>query len=596
MAANSNLTLTSLDFDTLKNNLITFLKSQTTFKDYNFTGSNMNVLLDVMSYNTFLNAFYLNMVASEMFLDSAQKLDSVISHAKELNYLPRSNRSPVATISFTLNTADNSNNNTITNPLVIPKGTIFSGLNANGGFTYVTNEETSYLSTNTVYTISNLQIYEGSYVQDTFVVDYSNPSQIFTLSNPSIDTTSLTVTVNENGTNAVYTYAENLFGLSNTSNVYFLQATANQQYQILFGDNVFGYNPLNGDIIYAKYRTTFGSDGNGITSFMIDQDLGAINGGVGVPSVITTVSPSVGGANAETIESIRFNAPRYFQTQGRCVTASDYKSTILQNFPEVEHVNVFSLETSNNVVEFGTVFVSMSTYTGNILTSNRKQNIQSFVNNLSPIGINVQIVDPDYLYITLNSTVHVNFSNTISTPATIISEVISTINDYNVSNLQDFNTAFRMSRLENQINNADVGILSNETKAQLYKIFSPNLNVPSSISCNFQNSIEPGSLTSSLLVLNGQNYIFTDYIPEVDMGSGIVYELLQSSSSTISYNKIGTVDYTSGIVNIQQVSFNNIGGGVKIYATPTNQDLYCYNNTIIEIDTISGLTINTVSG
>ena len=598
MPANSSLSLTSLDFDTLKSNFIDFLKSQSNFKDYNYTGSNINVFLDVLSYNSYLNTFYLNMVASEMFNDSAQKLDSVISHAKELNYLPRSTRSSVASVSFTVDTVGTSN------PLIVPKGTIFSGQNSNNNFTFITNEDTTYTSSNTyvdgsnvshiVYNVANLAIYEGSYIQDSFVMDYTQQTQLFTLSNPNIDTTSLSVIVQENGTNTVYEYAENLYGLTSNSQVFFIQATANSQYQILFGDGVFGYVPLNGDVIYTQYRISNGSDGNGIASFNIDQNIGILNGGSSINSILTTVSPSIGGANSETIESIRFNAPRHFQTQGRCITSSDYITTITQNFPEVEYVNVFSSQSYNGSENYGTVYISPSTYSGTILTNSRKADIQSFLNNLSPIGINVSIIDPDYLFITLNTLVHVNFSNTISTSTTVISEVISAIQIYNTTNLQNFNTAFRMSRLENIINNCDVGILSNETSAKIYKIYSPTLNIPYAISCVFNNKIIPGSLISTSFVSNGQNYVISD-VAGNDAGSGTLYQVLQNSS-TPSYTAVGTIDYITGTININQIVYNNIGGGIKIIVTPQNQDIYCYNNTIIEIDTTEGLTINTVQG
>ena len=600
MAANSSLNLTSLDFDGIKSNFINFLSSQETFKDYNFAGSNINVLLDVLAYNTYLNAFYLNMVASEMFLDSAQKLDSVISHAKELNYLPRSSRSSVAVISFDIDTVG------IASPIIVPKGSIFSGTNSNGSFIYVTTEENYYNSTNTyvdasntthtVFSISNLSIYEGSYVQDTFVIDYTNPSKTYTLSNPNIDTDSLSIIVQENGTNSVFTYAENLYGLSNTSNVFFIQATANQQFQILFGDGVFGYYPLNGDIVYANYIITSGSDGTGCTKFNASQNLGTINGGTGNYSPLNVLSSSTGGANAEGIESIRFNGPRYYQTQGRCVTKADYETIILQNFPEIESVNVFT-NTIDGIIEYGTVYIAVSTFSGSVLTDSRKADIEQFIGKLGVIGITVKLIDPDYIFITLNSLIHMDFSNTTLTSTGIISNVENGIQSYNTNSLQKFNTAFRLSRLETAINNIDVGILSNETSAKIYKVFSPSLNMPYPRLCNYFNSVIPGTISSSSFISGGKSYIFTDNIAGIDAGTGKIYQYQQSStSSTPNYTKIGSVDYSTGTININQISFNNIGGGIKIFATPENKDIYCLNNIILEIDITNGINLTTISG
>jgi hypothetical protein len=590
--ANSSLDISSLDFNTLKTKFITFLKADPTFKDYNFEGSNMNVLLDVMSYNSYLNSFYLNMVASEMFLDSAQKLDSVISHAKELNYLPRSFRSPEAFISFNINTQG------VSNPFVIPKNTIFSGSNSNGSFNFITKQETSYLSATSTYTILDLPIYEGYDLNDVFIVDYSQETQSFVLSNKNVDTNSLIVNVSEDSgtTNTVYKNVTTLYGLSSFSNVYFLESSANQSYEIVFGDNVFGHKPINGSIVYVNYRATSGSDGNGINQFELTQDLGPTNGGTVFTPTINVISYSVGGANSETIESIRFNAPRHYQTQGRCVTAQDYISTVIQNFPEIQYVNVYAGGVTNTSVEYGKIYVTPSTYSGTTLTNNRKLEIENYLNSLSPIGISVKTINPSYLYISLDVKNYVNFTITKSSPSTIKTKIISAIKKYNDDNLQNFNTAFRLSKLEQQINEADDGILSNETYAKIYREYSPPLNINHSISCIMQNSLVKGSIISSQYQYLGKNYVFTDFINGVDSGNGIVYRYEQNASLiTPNYSIVGNVDYKTGIININETKFSSVIGSFKIFATPVNKDIYCKDNIIIEIDTISGISIETVS-
>ena len=585
--ANSSINLTSLDFDALKQNFKTFLISQSIFKDYDFEGSNMNVLLDVMSYNTYLNSFYLNMIASEMFLDSAQKLDSVISHAKELNYLPRSKRSSKAVVTFSLET------NGIVNPLVVPKGTVFSGINSNGTFNFVTNETNSYLSTNSTYSVSNLEIYEGFYTQESFVVDYNLEEQRFTLSNPSIDTNSLEVVVSENNTNTIYTYADSLFGLNSNSTVYFLQGFENNTYEIIFGDDVFGKKPKNGAIIYTSYRVCNGSDGNSIGAFTLSSDVGANNGGYALASTINVVSGSISGANAESINSIKFNAPRHFQTQGRCITETDYKTTVLQNFPEVKNVNVYGGEVTNTAVEFGTVYISASTYSGNELTDSRKNDIQTFINGLNTIGIRARVIDPDYLYVTLSSIIYVNFNNTTSSSTTVTAAAIEAVKNYNNNNLLNFNTAFRMSKLEQAVNEADDGILSNESSIQIYKSFTPPINTRFAITCVFDNAIKKGSVYSSNFVTGGIEYAISDFIEGVDSGSGILYKVEKTPGSS-NFQEVGRVDYVSGIVTISPLEYFNIGSGLRVFATPLNKDVYCYKNTIISIDTISGLNFTIV--
>jgi hypothetical protein len=525
-----------------------------------------------------------------MFLDTAQKLDSVISHAKELNYLPRSNRSPKAVVNVSISTTG------VNNPFVLPKGTVFSGTNANGFYNFVTEKEQYFLSADQNYNISNLEIYEGSYIQDSFIVDYSVETQRFILTNPEIDTNSLEITITENNVNTIFSFAENLYNLKSNSAVYFLQSSADRKYEILFGDNNFGRKPKNGATLTASYRITSGSDGNGITTFTIDSDLGPINSGFAVSDSVVTVSPALSGANAEGIEAIRFNAPRHYQTQGRCVTSNDYETLVLQNYPEIEYVNVYGGEITNTEVNFGTVFISPSTFSGTVLTETRKKDIVSYVNKLSPIGIRVSIIDPDYLYLTVNSTIHTNLSNTTSSPTTILNKVTTSIKNFNDEYLKNFNTAFRLSRLEQQINESDVGILSNETYTEIYRLFSPEVNVPSIITCDLNNAIVKGSVNSSSFITAGKTFIFTDYIEGVTSGNGKLYQYEQNANLSIkNYFEIGTINYSTGLIYIGSIEYFNIFGGLKIYAMPVNKDIYCRNNTIIEIDTISSLNLITVN-
>jgi len=596
MANNTTLNISSLDFDVLKYNLKQYLAGQDKFKDYNFEGSNFNVLLDVLSYNSYLNSFYLNMISSEMFLDSAQKLDSVISHAKELNYLPRSARSAKTVVDFTIETADRFAMRTVENPFIIPKGTTFSGYNSNGNFTFITDQEHSVLSSNSIYNVTNLEIFEGSYTQDSYIVDYTVENQRFVLSNPNIDIESLQIIVNENNTNTIYSYVENLYNLSSNSYVYFLQPTFNQKYEFLFGDGNLGYKPLNGSYIIADYRVTNASKGNSVSSIILNTDLGVYNGGQGTSSDIIPLSSSAGGADQEGIESIRFNAPRHYQTQSRCITTKDYIVAVLQEFPDVEYVNVYGGAVTNTAVEYGTVYISPSTYSGATITDNRKIDIQSYINSLSPIGIRTKIIDPDYLYITISSVIHVNFRNTSSTPSLIISKSTAAIKNYNDKNLKNFNTAFRLSKLEQSINDCDIGILSNESDTKVYKQFNPVLYIGFSIYCNLFNPIKKGSVSSSVFTTKGSNYIITDYIDGVTITNGLLYAIEQNADlKNSNYYQTGTVDYLKGIIVINEQIYTDIGAGVKIYATPSSKDIYCVDNTIISIDVISGLTLTTVS-
>ena len=398
MAANSALNITSLDFDTLKNNLKTFMKSQTIFKDYDFEGSNINVLLDVMAYNTYINSFYTNMAISEMFLDSAQVRDSVVSHAKQINYLPSSRKSSEALINVTFNT------NGVGNIFEIPKGTQFSGTNANGAYVFTTDRNHTALSTSNTFTFSNLAIYEGTYFSEVYTVDYSVNNQKFIITNPSIDTDSLTVTVAENNGLNVSDFSQQtfLYDVTPTSNVYFLQAGTGGTYEVQFGDGVFGRIPQNASTVVLTYRSTSGASGSGIDTFFIDKDLGPTNGGAVTGTTITTVSKSSNGSEREKIESIRFRAPRAFQTLGRAVTASDYRNLIIDNFNEVKDVHIYGGETVTDSVQYGKVFISPSTYSGAPLTNQRKTDLVYFFDNKKILNIQNIVIDPEYIHYTNN--------------------------------------------------------------------------------------------------------------------------------------------------------------------------------------------------
>jgi len=591
--ANSSFNLTSLDFDTLKSNLQTYLQSQTIFQDYDFTGSNMNVLLDILSYNTYLNSFYLNMVAAESFLDSAQLRDSVVSHAKELNYIPSSATSAEAVVNLTFNTTG-----ITSGAFVIPKGTSFSGTNSNGAFTFSTNTNLTAISSSNTFTFSNVSIFEGTYINESFIVDYTQPTQRFILSNATVDTGSIAVTVSENNgsNNIIYTEASSLFGLNSNSTIYFLQAAQNGQYEIVFGDGVFGDYPLNTSVITVTYRITKGSAGSGVSTFYLNQNLGTYNGGSAI-STVTTVANSSNGSDPETIESIRFRAPRSYQVQDRAVTTSDYKTLILDNFNDVEDVNVFGGETLPNP-EYGVVYISPSTYSGAPLANQRKADILTFLLSKKMINITNKIIDPNYVYIVPTVMVNINFTNTSLTPVDFQSAVLASISNFNITYLQKFDTTFRYSKLLEAIDNTDSNIDGNLTSIQIYKLLEPALNVVASPSTSFGNQLNVGSITSSnFILIDGNTYQITDVNPTAVGITGILYLKQITTNNTQNYTTVGTIDYLSGTVNIKNITVYSFLGapGIQIFATSTYNDIVGNSNNIVEIDLGSTtVTVNAV--
>lgn len=614
MAANSSLNLSSLDFDTLKENLKTFLKSQSVLKDYNYEGSNMNVLLDVLSYNSYLNSFYLNMIASEMFLDSAQKLDSVISHAKELNYVPISYSGAVANINITFETTGIS---TTTGILSIPKGTRFFGTNSNGSYQFVTTDTQSYASTNDTFAVANLQIKEGTYVNESYLINYDIENQRFIISDPKVDIDSIDVHVVENfgASNTLFIRKPTLFGLTSSSNVYFLQATQNGQYEILFGDGNFGRRPLNASTVLLQYIVTDGSDGNGISEITLSDDIGPPNGGTIVAAPVTVSANSSGGANAENIDSIRFNAPRYFAAQQRAVSSDDYASLVRSNFQgEISDVAVFGGETLPEK-KYGRVIICLKPSAGDIAPNYVKENIIRYLQDYIALPNRVETADPDYLYVRLDSTVQYDPYATDKTTSDLKNVVLSAINTYSDQHLEMFAEDLRYSRLVAHIDESDSSIVSNQTDFRIIKRIAPLVNRTYTETLYFNNTIylENQPLSSqSHIAFHGSNYkthfahasiissFFTynhtdgmaypfSYFEDDSDGNIDVYALVGNQVTRLA--TIGTVDYISGKVVLVNISIADYNSHISIYGKTADRDIFAGPKNIIVIDP-NDVTVN----
>jgi len=598
--ANSSLQLTSLDFDTLKQNFKTYLSSQSVFKDYNFDGSNINVLLDVMSYNTYLNSFYLNMVSSEMFLDSAQKYDSVVSHAKELNYLPQSSKSAISAISFAVST------NGLNGKFTIPRGTRFSGSNSNGLYTFTTSETNVYVSGNSTFNVSGLTIYEGDYYTDSYVVNTNDETQKFILSNQNIDLSSLIVVVTENNANTTYTKKETLFNLDANSTIYFVQPTYNGQYELIFGDGILGKKLINSSIINAVYRISSGSAADGITAFAMDDDLGPINVGSVQIGDITVDTTSYNGANQESIDSIKFNAPRYFATQQRAVSIEDYASIISSNFGgEVDDVNVYGGETVEPK-RYGRVIVAVKPTGSTIASDLLKENIKTLLKNYIAIPNRVEITDPEYLYCQIISSVQYDKNATSKLTGEIEGIIRNTISNFATTNLQKFGSDFRYSRFVSSIDNSDISITSNDTRVKIIKKLSPKIYYPTSYVIDFNNAadIEPayygkGLIDEPILTTSAFTYVDTDgneyplsYINDNTQGDLIAYTYI-NNVYTILNSKIGTIDYTTGRVTISNLTTSSYGDYISFYIEPKNKDIIINKDKILLIEQ-SDVTINLI--
>ena len=601
--ANNSISLVNLDFDTLKTQLKTYLKGQAQFSDYDFDGSNMSVLLDVLTYNTHLNAFYLNMIASEMFLDSAQLRNSAVSIAKALNYTPRSAKSSVAVLDLVFPQSG-------LQKFIIPENTRFIAKNSRGTFQFLTNESLILYPSNNAFRASNVSVYEGSLVTDTFVMNYSTEGQRFILTNDTIDTDSINVVVSEDDgqTNSLFSVATTLFGLNANSAVYFVQATDDLKYEIVFGDGVFGRRPKDSAVITAQYRNSAGAAGDECTNFILADNLGSLNGfGSSIIPTITTVGLSAGGGEAESLEQIRFRAPKAYQTQDRAVTPSDYEALVTQQFSYVKSVRAYGGEQIAGIPSFGKVFVVPITFSGDIPSLNQKASIEAYLKARTTIGIDPVVIDPDYLSIEVDTNVSYSDVDTNLSPVDIEAAVKQAIEDFNDEQLVDFNTELKLSRLETAINAADPSIQTNTTELTLRKIFRTAILVRTFPSITYRNRIVPGTISSSDFISDGRKYQYTDYNPNVQTisvvvsdnkttivnSSNVVYLKDTTNPATVSYSPAGTVDYSTGSITLNSIVITSLEGldGILFYAKPLEQDVLSSENDVLTIDVESGISV-----
>jgi len=583
LAANTSLSLASLDFEGILTAQKTFMQSQSAFKDYNFDGSNMRALLAVQAYNTYLMSFYYNMVAAERFNDSAQLRDSIVSHAKELNYLPRSAKSATTNLNLTFPTSGIST-------LEVPKGTQFSGLNTTGNHKFVTDRNNIYKSSNNFFAITDLAVYEGSYFKESYVVDTASETQRFVLSNKNIDVASITVTVNDGISNIVYLQATTLYSIGADSKIFFLEATSDYRYELKFGNGIFGFSPIHGAVITAEYRVCTGADGNGMKTFILDSELGTPNGGTVLsPLTISASSTTEGGAAAETLESIRYMSPRHYQTQSRAIIPEDYETLITEAFPNVKSVHVYGGEEIDGSVEYGRVYIVASSISGNPISNVDKSSIKAYVSNKNSLGIQPILIDPDYLALKLYINTHVNLNNTNLTIPMIKTLIASGVAYFNNTHLQRFHSAFRFSKFVTYLNTLDPSIISNEVTVRLQKNISPPLNVIYSNSVSFLNKILPG-IISSYFVAKAKEWYFTDTVQGItNPGSNLYLVENNPNNATPNYTVMGSINYETGLLNINALEITDFLGhnGVVFTVIPANQDVYSKANNILEIDVLN---------
>lgn len=594
MAENKQvLNVTDLDFPSIKENFIEFLKGQDEFKDYDFKGSALNILLDVLAYNTHYQAYYLNMMANEMFLDTATLRSSVVSKAKHLNYLPRSVKAGTAHIDIEVFPFDNPT------AVVINKNTRFIGKVGEDTYSFVPDKAYTIpkqmVAGKAVYRRKNVVLKQGDLLSYKWTVDNNNPTQRFVIPNPNIDTSTMSVTIQASkSTNRreQFTLAKDVNRISGEDKVYYLQEVEDGLFEIYFGDGVLGYQLENNMIVHVDYIATSGIVANGATNFTLQ---GSLNGYSDVS--IKTTMKSMGGDDRESIESIKFNAPKTFEGQSRAVTARDYKTVIPKIFPNIQSMNIWGGE-DNDPPFYGRVMIAIKPTSGFYLSNSVKNSIEKeLMKEWSVVSITPMIVDPDYTEVMLDVTVKFNEMLTVLSNEDIKKMVIDKIEDYNENTLSKFESYFRYSKFVALVDSVENSITNNLTKVKMKKGFVPTLYTDTFYELKFNNPIVPNSVRSTYLDVG--NKLVEDAVPHkrylVDDGNGFIdLNIVINGVEQTYVNRIGTVDYNTGIIKVHNLKVNWFDGErIDFVVVPQNNDIIPMHNQIISLD-MGSLSVNVI--
>ena len=582
--ASNKLTVADFDFDNVKANLKSFLQDQPAFSDYNFEGSGFAVLLDTLAYNTHYLGFNANMLANELYLDSADIRKNVVSLAKMLGYTPTSAKSPLANVDITLNNATGSS-------VTMLKGTSFTSVVDNVNYQFVTNQEIIMSPQNGVYKFSGVDLYEGTLVTYRYTADSTDVDQKFIIPTVNADTDTLKIIVQNSITDTtqnVYTLASGLKSLNNTSKAYFLQETDTGKFEVYFGDNVIGKKLSDGNIVIMEYIVGNRDEANGCSSFSLSGSVGTFTN----VSIVTN-SAAQGGSDPESKESIRFNAPLQYTSQDRAVTTTDYETLVKSIYPNATSISAWGGEDDETPV-YGVVKIAVKGQSGVPLTNATKLDIVTKLKSYNVASVRPEIIDPSVTYIVLVVNAKFDKKSTAKTSETLRSQITNAISDYNKNTLIAFDGVFRFSKMTGIIDNVDSSILSNITTVKMRKSFTPTLNSSTKYDVYFRNAIyNPHSGHESVLTSTGfkisgnSNEMFLD---DDGMGNVRVYYLV-GGIKTIQNATQGTIDYATGQVTLNSLSVNTvsnvrgaISSSIEITVSPSSNDVVPVRDQILEID------------
>lgn len=557
------LRVTELDFDTIKNNLKSFLNQQSEFTDYDFEGSGLNILLDILAYNTHYNAYYLNMVANESFMDTALLRDSVVSHAKTLGYVPYSTKSPVALINFTVTT-------TSTTPatLTLPAGYSFLSNQIDGkSYNFVVLEDTTVTKSNTNFYFENLAIHEGQLVTYSFVHNQStNPKQVFTLKDANIDTTTIKVQVSPSTSNTSltsYSKVTDILDVTYDSNVFYLQESKNGKFQIYFGNDVVGKKLADGSVVYVTYLLNNAIAANKANNFIAAASTTDSIGNVLTRFIINPVSAAAGGSERESVDSIKFGSAAQFSTQNRLITFKDYESYIKKNYPAVDSLTVWGGE-DETPPAYGKVYIALKPKANYYISESEKTRIiNEIIKPKSIVAVDTIIRDPEYLYLLVQNYVEYDKSKTTQSADAIRTGIRNAVLTYAQSNLNKFAATFVLSKLQDGVDAVDYNaIRGSETVLKLQKRFEPDLTKASNYNINFNAELHRGTITNRMTSTEFDVYDLT--------GARRTVLLEEVEQSYTGVSSIQVTNSGTGYLVAPTVTITGDGSGATAVATIVN--------------------------
>jgi hypothetical protein len=602
---------TNLDFDQIKSSIREYLRANSNFTDYDFEGSNLSTLIDVLSYNTYISSYNANMISNEVFIDSATLRENVVSLARNIGYVPHSRAAAKANISFFVDATGFT-----TNPLTLTlkSGVVSTSASSfgNQSFSFIIPQDITVPVVNQFALFENIDIYEGTFVVNNFTVDANNPNQKFILDNANIDISSINVFVRDTQSSTIrrnFRLSENLFEINSESRAFFIQEIEDQRYELIFGDGVFGKKLENLNYIEISYNVTNGESANGVSSFnfngrIIDNNGRVVTNGI---SLLTTNSSSQNGREIESVESIKKYAPRRYSTQNRAVTATDYETIVPTLYPEAESISVFGGE-DLNPPKFGRVFISIKPINGPFVSNQVKDNIEFSLRKYTVAGIVPEIIDLKYLYIETDTTAYYN-SNSTSDPNYIKDIIFNNIKKYANSNeLNKYGARFKYSKYLKIIDDSDIAVTSNITKIIMRRDLRVELNKFADYEICYGNEFHIKNTngynikSSGFKVAGINDTLYISDIPDSNGISGSIFFFkLQSSTQPVIVKKnAGKIDYLKGEIRLYPVNINSTLKSsfnqsiIEISVVPKSNDVIGLQDLYLQLD-INNSTLNMLS-